>query len=532
MALQVDRFVTPEQDFAGLYRYSGRLEQNRLRQEQEKQAAAGRKAASDKYFANYLDPKEWFTGTVADGVIHNMIGEALGQAFKLSADGASDNQIFTAISPIVNRANEYSAKAKNIQLQKKQALDIVGKRKGVDVIKFSNEFDDEVFMETDPITGVKKMRDLSLIDPSQNYADKVLSTRDVFNTEGFDEFISKSKSVTGNLSTKLTDAKKGMRAVKLSVTAPEYMEPVIVNGVFQQRFQPRHEVFTDNGEVVEEPEFDIDGNPVIGSNGKQSKTPVKMVTKDDWGPLLRNPGTGAYLRQEVKKYANKLGVDPAGPQAEHFGRALAWKLIDQSTQSRGTYSEAVEQKAQPIIINNNSGTTSKTPTQIDLREYPDVAGGGKDITNLMQGVKVTGLPNGKTLLAEKVYYNPTNQRVTFKEYAERDESGAIITGGGEKTVSLTTFLQNIKSNNPGTDMKFLEGLRNPITGAAPTTDNNKDIERWGKLDFEASAGSGLTKEESDEYIKLSNKLNKPIAKDHLKTENKGSWKDRAKPVNK
>lgn len=474
MALPVDRFVDPSQDFAGLYRYSGRLEQNRLRQEQEKQAAAGRKAASDKYFANYLDPKERFTGTMADPVITDKLAKALDQAFELSAKGATDNEIFMAITPLVNDANEYTQKAKAIQAQKKQALEVLGKQKGIDPLKFSSEFDDEVFMETNPKTGVKKMKELSLVDPSQNYADKVLSTRDVFNTEGFDEFISKSKSVTGILSTKLTDAKKGMRAVKLSVTAPEYMEPVIVNGVFQQKFQPRHEVFTDNGEVVEEPEFDIDGNPVIGSNGKQSKTPVKMVTKDDWLPLLRNAGTGAYLRQEVKKYANKLGVDPSGPQAEHFGRALAWKLIDQSTQSRGTYSEAVEQKAQPIIINNNnSGTTSKTPAQIDLREYPDVAGGGKDITNLMQGVKVTGLPNGKTLLAEKVYYNPVNQRVTFKEYAERDESGAIITGGGEKTVSLTTFLQNIKSNNPGTDMKFLEGLRNPITGAAPTPDSPK-----------------------------------------------------------
>ena len=504
MALPVDRFVDPSQDFAGLYRYSGRLEQNRLRQEQEKQAAAGRKAASDKYFANYLDPKEWFTGTVADGVIHNMIGEALGQAFKLSGEGASDNQIFTAISPIVNRANEYYAKAKNIQLQKKQALESVGGVKGIDKLKFSSAFDDEVFMETDPTTGVKKMRDLSLIDPSQNYADAVLKNRDIYTPEGFDEFISKSKSVTGNLSTKVTDAKKGMRAVKLSVTAPEYMEPVIVNGVFQQKFQPRHEVFTDNGEVVEEPEFDIDGNPVIGSNGQQSKTPVKMVTKDDWLPLLRNAGTGAYLRQEVKKYANKLGVDPSGPQAEHFGRALAWKLIDQSTQSRGTYSEAVEQKAQPIIINNNnSGTTSKTPAQIDLREYPDVAGGGKDITNLMQGIKVTGLPNGKTLLAEKVYYNPVNQRVTFKEYAERDESGAIITGGGEKTVSLTTFLQNIKSNNPGTDMRFLEGLRNPITGAAPTQDATpkqqpakKEIKRSDIATKAAAAGYSVKEYEA------------------------------------
>lgn len=507
MALPVDRFVDPSQDFAGLYRYSGRLEQNRLRQEQEKQAAAGRKAASDKYFANYLDPKERFTGTMADPVITDKLAKALDQAFELSSKGATDNEIFMAITPLVNDANEYTQKAKAIQAQKKQALDIVGKRKGVDVIKFSNEFDDEVFMETDPKTGVKKMKELSLVDPSQNYADKVLSTRDVFNTEGFDDFISKSKSVTGNLSTKLTDAKKGMRAVKLSVTAPEYMEPVIVNGVFQQRFQPRHEVFTDNGEVVEEPEFDIEGNPVIGSNGQQSKTPVKMVTKDDWLPLLRNPGTGAYLRQEVKKYANKLGVDPSGPQAEHFGRALAWKLIDQSTQSRGTYSEAVDQKAQPIIINNNSGsgTTSKTPTQIDLREYPDVAGGGKDITNLMQGVKVTGLPNGKTLLAEKVYYNPINQRVTFKEYAERDESGAIITGGGEKTVSLTTFLQNIKSNNPGTDMKFLEGLRNPITGAAPTQDatpkqeqqpTKKEIKRSDIATKAAAAGYSVKEYEA------------------------------------
>lgn len=362
MALQVDRFVQPEQDFAGLYRYSGRLEQNRLRQEQEKQAAAGRKAASDKYFANYLDPKQWFTGTVADPVINDMIGEALGQAFKLSADGASDNQIFTAISPIVNRANEYSTKAKTIQLQKKQALDIVGKTKGVDPLKFSSEFDDEVFMETDPKTGVKKMRELSMIDPSQNYVDKVMSTRDIYNTEGFDDYIAKSKSVTGNLSTKLTDAKKGMRAVKLNITAPEYMVPVVENGVFKQKFEPRHEVFTDNGEVVYEPEFDIEGNPVLGSNGQQSKIPVKMVTKEDWGSLLRNAGTGAYLRQEVKKYANKLGVDPAGPQAEHFGRALAWKLIDESTQSRGTYSEAVDQKAAPaprVTVNVNNGDTNK-----------------------------------------------------------------------------------------------------------------------------------------------------------------------------
>lgn len=358
MALPVDRFVTPEQDFAGLYRYSGRLEQNRLRQEQEKQAAAGRKAASDKYFANYLDPKERFTGTMADPVITDKLAKALDQAFELSSKGATDNEIFMAITPLVNDANEYTQKAKAIQAQKKQALEVLGKQKGVDVLKFSSEFDDEVFMETDPKTGVKKMRELSTVDPSQNYADKVLKERDIYNASVFDDFLSSAKPITDTLSTKVTDAKKGMRAAKLSVSAPEYMQPVVVDGVFQRKFEPRYDLFANDGEVVMQPEFDIEGKPVIGSNGQQSQVPIKMAKKEDWSALLRNPATANYLRQEVRKYAKQLGVDIASPQAEHFGRALAWKIMDESNLSKGTFSEMVEQKAQPaprITVNVNGG---------------------------------------------------------------------------------------------------------------------------------------------------------------------------------
>lgn len=465
MALPVDRFVTPENNFEGLYRYSGRLEQNRLRDEQLKKEAEAKRFASDKFFANYLDPKDRFTGTKADPVIAEQLSEALNQAHQLSARGATDNEIFMAITPIVNRVNDYSQKAKQLQEQKKQALEVLGKQKGIDPLKFSSEFDDEVFMETDPKTGIKKMRDISTIDPSQNYADLVMKKRDIFTPGGFDQFLANSKPITDIISTRVTDARKGSRSAKISISAPEYMVPVMQNGVFQRRFEPRHELYTDNGELAYQPEFDLDGNPVIGTNGQQSKVPIKMVTKDDWNALKRDPSTGAYIRQEVRKYANKLGVDPSSPQAEHFGRALAWKILDESPQSKGTFSEATEQKAQPIIINNNSGS-SKTPTQIDLREYPDEPGGGKNITDLMQGVKVTGLPNGKTLLAEKVVYNPITQRVKFKEYTTRDDDGKFI-GGQDREMSLTTFLQNIKSNNPGTDMKFLDGLKNAITGAAP-----------------------------------------------------------------
>lgn len=114
------------------------------------------------------------------------------------------------------------------------------------------------------------------------------------------------------------------------------------------------------------------------------------------------------------------------------------------------------------LINSSRQSGSGQTERIDLTEYPDVDGKGKDITDLMQGVIVTGLPTGDKLLAEKVYYDPSTQKITYKEYAERDVKGNIVKGGSEKTVSLTTFMQNVKTNNPGTDMKFLGGLRNPI----------------------------------------------------------------------
>ncbi len=464
MALPVDRFVDPSQDFAGLYRYSGRLEQNRLRKEQDKQAAAGRKAASDKYFANYLDPKDRFTGTMADPEIAKQLGEALDEAFMLSSKGATDNEIFMAITPRVNRVNDYTQKVKQIQAQKKQASDVVGKIPGVDQIKFSSEFDDEVFMETDPKTGVKKMRDIGTIDPSQNYADIVLKNRDIYTPEGFDEYVAKAGKNTSLEDVSVYGKDKSMRRTKAEMTAPSFMISDKDERGAHVDFVPKYEIATD-GENVVMGEF-------MGQDGKPTKAPVRMVTNDVFNDLPVS--AKAYLRQEVRKLSKEKGVELNSAQAENLARALAYDELKNSGKQYSTLKEVQVQKAAPIIINNSgSGSSSKTPQQIDLTEYPDVEGGGKDITNLMQGIKVTGLPTGKTLLAEKVVFNPVTQKVTFKEYAERNAKGEIITGGAEKTMGLTTFLQNIKTNNPGTDMKFLEGLRNPITGAAPTPDKPK-----------------------------------------------------------
>ena len=113
----------------------------------------------------------------------------------------------------------------------------------------------------------------------------------------------------------------------------------------------------------------------------------------------------------------------------------------------------------PVHVSVHTGSTKDTP-KIDLRDYKDVEGDSKNITDLMRGVKVTGLPNGSSLLAESVIFNPNKKTITYKEYTDKKDATP-------KTVSLQKFLQDIKTLNPQLDMKFLEGLWNPIMGQAP-----------------------------------------------------------------
>lgn len=456
MALPVDRFVTPENDFAGLYRYSGRLEQNRLRDEQLRKEAEAKRFASDKYFANYLDPKDRFTGTKADPVIAEQLSEALTQAHQLSARGATDNEIFMAITPIVNRVNDYSQKAKQLQEQKKQALDVLGKQKGIDPLKFSSEFDDEVFMEADPKTGIKKMKDLSLVDPSKNYADAVLQNREVFTNEGFGDYVGKSGKTTTVEDVSVYGKDKSMRRTKAELTSPSFMVSDKDERGAHVDFVPKYEIATDGDNVVM--------GEFLGQDGAKTKAPVRMVTDDVFNDLPVS--AKAYLRQEVRRLAKDKGVELNSVQAQNLAKALAYDELKNSGKQYSTLKEIQVQKAAPIIVNTSS--SSKKVEPIDLTEYEVVEGKGKDITPLMGGVKVTPIGiKGDSFRAEKVYFDTVTKRITLKEF-----------GKGEETkMSLQSFLQNIKTSNPGTDMKFLEGLSTTVGNGSVSQKQNK-TQNW------------------------------------------------------
>lgn len=149
----------------------------------------------------------------------------------------------------------------------------------------------------------------------------------------------------------------------------------------------------------------------------------------------------------VKKYYPTLQIDNDNPSLI--------KLSDAIETAEKRTSQKIENA--PRVSVSTGGYSGKKPTgQIDLTTYRDV-GDAKDVTDIFQGVKVTGLPKGESMLAKQVLYNKSKNEVTLTEWVGRDEEGNPI-GGQTRTLPYNVFLQNIKTLNPQTDFSYIETL--------------------------------------------------------------------------
>ena len=354
MALDLQGWVTPEQDFRGLYNLGDNFEKENSRKREDENRAAAKQAGLSTYMQGFLDPKEYLTGTVHDPHITKRLSEIMMKGMDLAKMKGMDNAtLYAALSPEINKITKESLNIREIERRRKEAEGILKGQKGIDLAKVNDRVRRRAYYNED---GSLK-DDLSSIDPTIDYADEVLRNDDVYTPEGIDELIAKAGKNSRTLDTRITDANKGSRRTKLQISSPEFMQPVIENGTFQNRFEPRFQVATDNRKPIEEVVIDeVTRTPKLGSNGQPLKRPVKMVTNGDWDMLLGNKSVAPYLRQEVRRYAKEHGVDPKSTQAENFGRALAWKMLDNSSKGSSNFSEVVEQKAAPIVINNGSGS--------------------------------------------------------------------------------------------------------------------------------------------------------------------------------
>lgn len=445
MALPVDRFVTPEQDFAGLREVGDSMQRGRLLEErkqedlrQEEKERMGKTAASMRYFANYLDPKDRYTGTYYDPKMNEYLGNALTQAYDLARKGAGEAEILTAISPLVNKANDYQQKAKMYSENKKQLMAAVKGQKGYNLDKVASYLDKEMF----------EGKDIDKVDPEDMFGalNNVYSKYggEITNDEALDEFISKlptSKITTDIIS---YNARGGKQRNKAMVDMPNIFVQEEEGG--QSTFVPRYDRATDFGE-------DIVGE-FQDESGQTVEAPVRLLEQNTFDQIVKSSPAiqhrlGALVNDAIKtgKYtdANGKPLTLNSPQAQNLARAILYDEL----KSKGQIQRNIIQETKPArIVLSGGGGNRQSTGGLNLSNYPAV-GDEYDVTKLMQGINVVNKGGVKNLTASKVLYNPDTKTITFTDIA-----------GDTETVDFDTFRQNIATINTGVDLRQVDRLGN------------------------------------------------------------------------
>lgn len=437
MPLDLSGFVSPPDTFEGLDRLSNTLYNQRQQKYHLQKERQAKDAASTKFFANYLDDKEKFTGTKYDPINHQLLSDALTDATGLIRQGADVNDIMAAISPKVNRASQYTLNAQTYAANKKAYIDRLrsGGAKGIDIEKLNSEIDKQAFPE-----GV----DVSKVDPNINYGDMALKNGDVYNTEGFDESFKNAPRNTEVGSIKYTNKKGGIEREKVKLTAPYYAISEKDADKNHIGFVPKFQEATD------------EGNPLLHQfeteHGKVN-APVRLFDKDLFDAMP--PSEKGYLLAETRKYAQQKGVNLDSKQAENFARALAYD--EKKARINGTYEHIDETKENPVKIYNIQKETQAEKkaaiTRGDLHkgldETPIDETGRIDVTPFVGGITYLTNSKGKRISQPEVMFNPTDKTFTFKD----------IETGDKETVSISKFKSMAATSNPATDMGFLEAFK-------------------------------------------------------------------------
>ncbi len=265
--IDVRGFVTGEQDWAGLGGLSRNMRQDKLLQEQEQRRRDAQKLASTKFLTDYLDQEQFLTGTPNDPYITQKVSTLMQEGADLINKGVDNSQLLMALSPKVGRLSKETQILKGIANQREEAKKLLSKNPAIDIEKFDAAFND-IFFDTDEY-GNRKVKDISQLDPTANYADLILNSKNVYTPAGIDEFIKTSAVNPVTEDVVITDAKGGKRRTKLKVSSPDFMRlnvnPATGEVDKDEKFVPKFEIaqneqqplladfMTKQGQVVQAP---------------------------------------------------------------------------------------------------------------------------------------------------------------------------------------------------------------------------------------------------------------------------------------
>jgi hypothetical protein len=348
--LDIKGFVTPEQQFAGLYKLADDISAQEAAKAKANEAAKANKAALTSLAETKFNSKDYLSGTIADSNITTRLSNGLQQVYKFIAEnpGATSSHIQLFASPIINQVAQDSEKSKELKRQMELGLDQIKGIKGIDANKFRESFQKRAW----GIQDGKLPDNLDNVDITHNYIDDVLNNDDVYNAEAVRESIKNAKPIDYQYG-ESTRNKAGLQKTTLydAKSQPFYQPVVDASGKPTGDFEPKSVPFTDGDQVVM--------HEWLGDTGEKTKAPIKLLDENSFEQIFspkNNPSAAAYLRNEVKRHTEgKAPINSS--QAEALSRAIAYDLVRDNMTEPASIKLKEDQK-QPITkitINNAKG---------------------------------------------------------------------------------------------------------------------------------------------------------------------------------
>jgi len=323
MAIDVRGLTNEYPEWGGLYKMADNLERRKLRQDQLAVQQQGKRGAAGTFLQNYLDPKDYMSGTAYDPMILQGLQEAMQSGAQLAMAGADTPTLMMALGPMVNRLSKYSTTAKTVNKQIDDAIAGMkaDKQEGYNWAALKDQALRQAFYKTDE--QGQSVLDLDRADPTVNWVTKAIEEHPdkVTTPEAFDVY-AKGAPMNKSLRDITTyDQFGNADKSKAHLIAQNYLVPEMDEKTGRvMDFVPKYQVATNEQQPLLHNFMDATGKPV--------KAPVRLLDEGIFDSLPS--GAINYLRGQVKNVlreheratGEKISID--SPQAKKLAQAFAY----------------------------------------------------------------------------------------------------------------------------------------------------------------------------------------------------------------
>lgn len=343
--LDLSGFITPREQPTLLYKLGEELDAQKKAAKEAAKEAKAQKAATLKSLQDYYDINDLTTNTIEDANIESRLQNIRSKAYQAVESGLNENQIKMLLSDDYSKLKQSSYNIKEIDRQKKASLDRFKDKPGIDINKFSAEWNKRFLDDKGRVR-----EDLENLDPTKDYESEILTNGDIYNVgEAIAKDVKEQPKSSELRDVLRRDVKGNVYGAKTRIqTSSSYVPTYETDEKGKQIFkgvEPINYVAPEN-----------DSTQTVKSYfGTSQAQPLKLIDDKEYYRIKSsNPIIMGALNQETRKFA--ASQYPTGVPKEQeakfnqdiltFQKAKLYQLYNEA--SRGFVHEDVEKTQAPV----------------------------------------------------------------------------------------------------------------------------------------------------------------------------------------